>query len=54
MPGFPLARLYELTPMERPMVRTYGEYLTFMGMHTALHIGQISTIRRVLGYPPLS
>jgi len=48
------AKLNEVTPMERPMFRTYGEYLVFMDLHTSLHIGQIRTIRRVLGYAPLS
>ena len=42
-------------PLERPrpMANTVGELLLFMGLHVAMHVGQISTIRRTLGRPPL-
>lgn len=33
--------------------RTVSEMLGFMGLHTALHAGQITIIRRSLGRPPL-
>lgn len=37
----------------RPMFKTVGEFANFMGMHTALHAGQITLIRRSLGKPPV-
>ncbi len=37
----------------RPWFSDKGEATLFMGLHTMLHVGQISTIRRALGYPPL-
>ena len=36
-----------------PMFSTPGEMLSFMSVHTAMHAGQITTIRRSLGRPPL-
>ena len=42
-------------PMEKPhpMFRTVGEMVTFMALHATMHAGQVSTIRRSLGRPPL-
>lgn len=42
-------------PMERPhpMFKTVGEMVNFMALHSTMHAGQISTIRRSLGRPPL-
>ena len=42
-------------PLEKPtrIANTLGEMLLFMGLHVAMHVGQISTIRRTLGRPPL-
>ena len=42
-------------PLEKPhpMFKTLGEFLTFMAAHTAMHVGQITVIRRSLGRPPL-
>ena len=42
-------------PMDKPhpMFRTVGEMVTFMALHTTMHAGQVSTIRRSLGRPPL-
>ncbi|HZZ42279.1 MAG TPA: DinB family protein [Tepidisphaeraceae bacterium] len=42
-------------PLEKPSPRfaTLGEMLTFFSLHTAMHAGQISTIRRSLGKPAL-
>ena len=42
-------------PMDRPhpMFKTMGEVVTFMALHGAMHSGQISTIRRTLGRPPI-
>jgi hypothetical protein len=36
-----------------PMFRTVGEVATFMALHGMMHAGQISTIRRSLGRPPI-
>ena len=36
-----------------PMFGTVGESLAFLAMHTTMHAGQITTIRRSLGRPPL-
>ena len=42
-------------PMEKPhpMFNTVGEWVAFMAVHTAMHAGQITMIRRSLGRPPL-
>lgn len=42
-------------PLEKPhpMFRTVGELVTFMALHSTMHAGQISIIRRSLGRPPL-
>ena len=36
-----------------PMFGTVGESLAFLALHTTMHAGQITTIRRSLGRPPL-
>ena len=41
------------TEVIRPWFGDKGEASLFMSLHTMLHVGQISTIRRALGYPPL-
>jgi uncharacterized damage-inducible protein DinB len=42
-------------PTERvtPMFQNVGEAINFMAIHTAMHTGQISMIRRTLGRPPV-
>ncbi len=42
-------------PLEKPhpMFSTLGEFISFMSAHTAMHVGQITIIRRSLGRPPL-
>ena len=42
-------------PLENalPMFNTLGEAAAFIAIHAAMHCGQISTIRRSLGRPPL-
>ena len=42
-------------PLEKPSSRysTLGEMIGFMALHTAMHSGQITIIRRSLGRPPL-
>jgi uncharacterized damage-inducible protein DinB len=44
----------EPPPMQSPLFADRGEALLFMALHTAMHLGQVSTIRRSLGYPPVS
>jgi len=41
-------------PLEKahPMFSNVGELVNFMGLHTVMHTGQISMIRRTLGKPP--
>lgn len=36
-----------------PRFKTIGEMLNFMPLHVSMHCGQLSTIRRSLGRPPL-
>lgn len=36
-----------------PLFGTVGELLAFVSIHTGLHAGHISTIRRVIGRPPI-
>ncbi len=42
-------------PMEKPhpMFGTLGELVNFMALHTSMHAGQVTIIRRSLGRPPL-
>lgn len=37
-----------------PLFATVGEAAGFMAVHTAMHLGQVTVIRRSLGYPPVS
>lgn len=37
-----------------PLFATKGEAAAFMAVHTAMHLGQVTVIRRSLGYPPVS
>jgi uncharacterized damage-inducible protein DinB len=41
----------ELKP---PEAKTRGDLLLFLSLHSAFHAGQLSTIRRSLGKPPLA
>ena len=36
-----------------PMFKNAGEFANFMSLHTAMHAGQITMIRRSLGRPPI-
>jgi hypothetical protein len=38
---------------QTPMYKTLCEMIDFISLHTCVHIGQITTIRRSLGRPPL-
>ena len=42
-------------PLEKPMANcnTVGEVITYMALHTTMHAGQITMLRRSLGRPPL-
>lgn len=46
-------QLNKPTDRQTPMFKTAGELANFMALHAAMHIGQITTIRRSLGRPPL-
>ena len=48
------AKLAAAVPTPHPMFADAGEATAFMGLHTAMHLGQITVIRRMLGYPPVS
>ena len=45
---------HELPSIQSPLFTDRGEALLFMALHTSMHLGQVSTIRRSLGYPPVS
>ena len=47
------AKLDQPLAKPHPRFSTLGELLQFASIHTAMHAGQISTIRRSLGRPPL-
>lgn len=38
---------------QTPMYKTVGEMIDFISLHTGVHTGQITIIRRSLGRPPL-
>lgn len=46
------AKFHEPPTFQTPMFADKGEGYLFMGLHTAMHMGQLSVIRRMLGYPP--
>jgi uncharacterized damage-inducible protein DinB len=54
VPGVSAEKLAEPAPVARPMFSTCGEAVLFMALHVSMHAGQLSTIRRSLGYPPVS
>jgi len=41
-------------PFDSPLFADRGESLLFVGLHTTMHLGQLSIIRRSLGRPPLA
>lgn len=49
----PEALLNQPLEQPRPLFKTVGEMAHFMAIHATMHAGQISTIRRSLGRPPL-
>lgn len=48
------AKLLEPPSFQSPLFADRGEGMLFMGLHTAMHVGQISITRRSLGYPPVA
>jgi uncharacterized damage-inducible protein DinB len=49
----PSERLAAALPTPHPLFNTVGEAAAFMAVHLGLHAGQVTVIRRALGYPPL-
>lgn len=49
-----VAKFSEPPSFQTPMFANKAEASLFMGLHTAMHMGQVSMIRRSLGYPPLA
>jgi hypothetical protein len=47
------AKLREPPSFQSPLFADKGEATLFMALHTAMHLGQITIIRRSLGYPPI-
>jgi uncharacterized damage-inducible protein DinB len=41
-------------PWPSPLFTDWSEALLFMGLHTSMHMGQLSMIRRSLGRPPVA
>ena len=41
-------------PTPHPLFTTVGDAAAFMAVHLGLHAGQITVIRRALGYPPVA
>lgn len=54
LPTVDPARFLEPPSFQTPMFADRGEGTLFMGLHVAMHTGQISVIRRSLGYPPVA
>jgi hypothetical protein len=49
----PADALTEPSPTRGPFANNYGEAILFGSLHITMHCGQLSTIRRSLGKPPL-
>ena len=49
----PASQFDQPLPKPHPRFKTLGEFFLFMGAHVMMHAGQISTVRRSLGRPPL-
>jgi len=50
----PASVLNSPPPFVSPLFSDRGESLLFVGLHNAMHLGQLSIIRRSLGRPPLA
>jgi hypothetical protein len=51
--AIPVESLHHPPANPGPFANNYGEALLFGGMHVLFHSGQLSTIRRSLGKPPV-
>jgi len=51
--GVPAERLTTVPEVRGPFATNFGEALQFGALHIAMHTGQLSTIRRSLGKPPI-
>ena len=51
--GLPAEALARPLPKPHPLFDTAGGAVNFMALHTMMHAGQISVIRRSLGRPPI-
>jgi uncharacterized damage-inducible protein DinB len=49
----PAERLTTVPEIRGPFATNFGEALQFGALHIAMHTGQLSTIRRSLGKPPI-
>jgi uncharacterized damage-inducible protein DinB len=47
-------KLAEPPPFQSPLFSNLGQMLLFLGLHTSMHAGQLSVIRRSLGKPPIT
>jgi uncharacterized damage-inducible protein DinB len=52
--SLPAEALTSPPPHAGPFAANYGEAVLFGAMHVTLHCGQLSTIRRSLGKPPVA
>ena len=51
--GLPADALDGPPPNRGPFATTYGEAVLFGSLHVTMHCGQLSTVRRSLGKPPV-
>jgi hypothetical protein len=51
--ALPAEALAGAPPVPSPIATNYAEALLFGSLHVAMHTGQLSTIRRSLGKPPV-
>jgi DinB superfamily len=51
--ALPADRLTTVPEVRGPFATNFGEALQFGALHIAMHTGQLSTIRRSLGKPPI-
>src|SRR5262249_26805973 len=53
IPTLPTERLATVPEVRPPFATNLGEAIQFGALHIAMHTGQLSTIRRSLGKPPI-
>lgn len=49
-----VSKLAEPLATPHPLFGDQAEAAQFMALHTSLHLGQITVVRRLLGYPPVA